>query len=82
MLTLLQIIFNNPKIFIHTPFGLPIVEPNINYSFDYKKIKSSFKFDIKQFDKNKFPIEVFVYDKKINYVDKSTIEIKKVKNNL
>ncbi len=74
--------FNNPKIFIHTPFGLPIVEPNINYSFDYKKIKSSFKYDIKQFDKNKFPIEVFVYDKIINYVDKSTIEIKKVDYNL
>ena len=71
-------LFNDPKIFIHTPFGLPIVQPNINYSLDYKKINSTFQYDIKQFEKNKFPIEVFFYDKNINYIYQNSIDIKKV----
>ena len=74
--------FKNPKIYIHTPFGLPVVKPNLNYSFDYKKIISSFKYDKKQFNLNKFPIEVFIYDENINYIYEDTLEIKKVKNNL
>ena len=73
--------FDNPKIFIHTPFGLPVVKPNLNYSLDYKKIKSSFKFDKKEFDINKFPIEVFFYDKNINFKYENIIDIKKTSKN-
>ena len=34
--------FDNPKIFIHTPFGLPVVEPINNYSLDFQKLNTSF----------------------------------------
>ncbi len=30
--------FDDPKIFIHTPFGLPVVEPINNYSLDFQKM--------------------------------------------
>ena len=33
--------FDNPKIFIHTPFGLPVVEPINNYSLDFQKLNTS-----------------------------------------
>ena len=58
--------FKNPKFFIHTPFGLPIVKPKLEYSFDYKTIRSQFQYDNKQFNKDKFPIEVYIYDDEIN----------------
>ena len=33
--------FYNPKFFLHTPFGLPIVTSNLIYSFDNKKVISA-----------------------------------------
>ena len=59
--------FINPKIFIHTPFGLPIVKPINNYSFNLKKFDSVFKFDSDQFSNEFFPLEVVIYDKNHNF---------------
>ena len=39
-------IFFNPKIFLHSPFGLPVVKNTINYSSDNKIITAYFNFDI------------------------------------
>ena len=50
--------FDNPKIYIHTPFGLPVVNPSVNYSLDYKTLKTSYKFDKNQFSESEFPIEL------------------------
>ena len=72
--------FDNPKIFIHTPFGLPVVKPILKYSFDYKKMTASFQYDKKQFTKNKFPIEIFIYDNNINYNYNNVVEIEEVSN--
>ena len=36
--------FQNTNIFLHTPFGLPVLSPTNIYSIDQKKINSSFKF--------------------------------------
>ena len=59
--------FVNPKLFIHTPFGLPIKQPITNYSLNFKKINTSFKFDENQFSQNNFPIEILIYDKNHNF---------------
>ena len=59
--------FINPNIFIHTPFGLPIVEPINNYSFNLKKLNSTFKFNANQFANNSFPIEIIIKDKNHNF---------------
>ena len=72
--------FNNPQIYIHTPFGLPVIDPVINYSLDYKEIKSNFKYDIKQFDKKQFPIEIILSDSNHSYIHKEIIDIKKIEN--
>ena len=59
--------FENPKIFIHTPFGLPVVDKIIDYSLDYKSLIASFSFEKKLFSKEDFEIEVLLIDKNHNY---------------
>ena len=59
--------FLNPNIFIHSPFGLPVIEPINEFSFNLKKIHSKFNFKINQFSKKNFPIEIFINDKNHNY---------------
>ena len=59
--------FINPDVFIHTPFGLPVVKPINNYSYNLKKLSSSFTFNANQFANNSFPIEVIIKDKNHNF---------------
>ena len=59
--------FINTNIFLHTPFGLPIVEPVNNYSYNLNKINSKFTFNSDQFSKNSFPIEILLNDKNHNF---------------
>ena len=40
-----ELIFNNPKIYLHTSYGLPFIEPIFEYSLDYKTLKASFYFN-------------------------------------
>ena len=74
--------FDNPKIFIHTPYGLPVVNPINNYSLNYQKLNTSFKFESDQFSEKKFPIEIFFYDKNQNFKFEEIIEIEKVDKNI
>ena len=59
--------FINPDVFMHTPFGLPVVKPINNYSYNLKKLSSLFKFNANQFANNSFPIEVLIKDKNHNF---------------
>ncbi len=60
-------LFYNPKIFLHSPFGLPVVKNSINYSSDNKKITTDFTFDRNLFSENKFPLEIIIKDKNHNF---------------
>ncbi len=74
--------FDDPKIFIHTPFGLPVVEPINNYSLDFQKLKTSFNFRIDQFNEKKFPIEIFFYDNNHSFKVEKNVEIENVDKNI
>ena len=74
--------FINPKIFIHTPFGLPVKQPLNEYSFNLKKINSKFKFNKDQFSKENFPIEVLIFDKNHNFIFNKNISIEKKLSNI
>ncbi len=73
--------FDDPKIFIHTPFGLPVVEPINNYSLDFQKLKTSFNFRLDQFNEKKFPIEIFFYDNNYSFKVEKNVEIENVDKN-
>ena len=50
---------------MHSEFGLPVLQPAINYYDGNKKLVASFDFDKKLFSKNQFPINVLINDKNI-----------------
>ena len=60
-------VFYNPKIFLHSPFGLPVVKNSISYSNDNKRITTDFNFDKKLISENKFPLEIIIKDKNHNF---------------
>ena len=59
--------FINTNIFLHTPFGLPVVKPMTNYSLNLNKINSTFTFKADQFSKETFPLEILIHDKNHNF---------------
>ncbi len=74
--------FDDPKIFIHTPFGLPVVEPINNYSLDFQKLNTSLYYSADQFIKKKFPIEIFFYDNNHSFKVEKNVEIENVDKNI
>ena len=68
-------VFYNPKIFLHSPFGLPVVKNSINYSSNNKKITTDFHFDRKLISENKFPLEVIIKDKNHNFLQVLNVQM-------
>ena len=60
-------VFYNPKIFLHSPFGLPVVKNSISYSNDNKIITTNFNFDKNLISEKKFPLEIIIKDKNHNF---------------
>jgi len=73
--------FENPKIFIHTPFGLPIDEYVVDYSLENKSLTASFNFDSKLFTEEIFDIEVLLTDKNHNFLFNNEIKLEKFNQN-
>ncbi len=74
--------FDDPKIFIHTPFGLPVVEPINNYSLDFQKLNTSLYYSADQFNEKKFPIEIFFYDNNHSFKIEKSVEIENIDKNI
>jgi suppressor for copper-sensitivity B len=72
--------FYNPKIFLHTPFGLPVVKNSITYSNDNKLITTEFNFNNNLISKESFPLEIIIKDKNHNF--KKVLNVKTGKNPL
>ena len=60
-------IFFNPEIFLHTPFGLPVVQHKISYSANNKLITAEFDFNKKLISEDSFPLEVVLKDVNHNF---------------
>ena len=60
-------VFYNPQIFLHSPFGLPVVKNSISYSNDNKRITTDFNFDKNLISENKFSLEIIIKDKNHNF---------------
>ena len=75
-------VFYNPKIFLHSPFGLPVVKNSINYSSNNKKITTDFHFDRKLISENKFPLEVIIKDKNHNFLQVLNVQMENQPLNL
>ena len=60
-------IFFNPEIFLHTPFGLPVVQHTISYSANNKLITAEFDFNKKLISEDSFPLEIVLKDVNHNF---------------
>tara|TARA_Y100001970_G_scaffold7326_1_gene8349 strand:- start:12641 stop:14689 length:2049 start_codon:yes stop_codon:yes gene_type:complete len=69
--------FFNPEIFLHTPFGLPVVQNTNYYSANNKSITAEFDFDKKLISENNFPLEVVLKDVNHNFEHLLSIQITK-----
>ena len=67
--------FVSPKIFLHSPFGLPVIKNSLNYSNDSKKITANFKFDKDLISKNNFPLEVSISDVNHNFKQVLNVDV-------
>ena len=67
--------FVSPKIFLHSPFGLPVIKNSLKYSNDSKKITANFKFDKDLISKNNFPLEVSISDVNHNFKQVLNVEV-------
>ena len=52
--------FVDPKFYLDTEFGLPVITPKINYSANYKSLKANFVIEKKLFTKNSFNLGVIL----------------------
>ena len=73
-------VFVNPNIYLHTPFGLPVVKNSITYSNNNKFITAEFKFDNDLISEEKFPLEIIIKDKNHNF--QKILNIQKKNNSL
>ena len=69
--------FFNPEIFLHTPFGLPVVQNTISYSANNKLITVEFDFNKKLISEDSFPLEVVLKDVNHNVEHLLSAQIKK-----
>lgn len=70
-------IFFNPEIFLHTPFGLPVVQHTISYSANNKLITAEFDFNKKLISEDSFPLEVVLKDVNHNFEQLLSAQITK-----
>ncbi len=69
--------FLNPKIFLHTPFGLPVVNNTISYSNNNKFINANFNFDKNLISENTFPLEIIIKDRNHNFETLLNVKVEK-----
>ena len=67
--------FFNPEIFLHTPFGLPVVQNTISYSANNKLIIAEFYFNKELISEDSFPLEVVLKDANHNFIQLLSVEM-------
>ncbi len=74
--------FYNPKIFLHTPFGLPVLKNSFTYSSDNKLLTANFNFDKDLISEQNFPLEIIIKDNNHNFKKIFNVQTKEELSNL
>ena len=70
--------FFNTNIFLHTPFGLPVVKNSLVYSNNNKLITAEFKYAKDLISKEQFPIEIIVQDENHNFINIIDVQVNNI----
>ena len=74
--------FVDPKFYLDTEFGLPVITPIINYSANYKNFKANFIFEKKLFTKKSFNLDVIIKDNNQAFEINTDLKIEEKQNKL
>ena len=74
--------FVDPKFYLDTEFGLPVITPIINYSANYKNLKANFIFEKKLFTKKSFNLDVIIKDNNQAFEINTDLKIEEKQNKL
>ncbi len=74
--------FVDPKFYLDTEFGLPVITPIINYSANYKNLKANFIFEKKLFTKKSFNFDVIIKDNNQAFEINTDLKIEEKQNKL
>ena len=72
--------FYNPKLYLHTPFGLPVIEPVLDYSLDQSTLNATFYFDRELITKDSFKISALLVDQNHNFLFNTNSNINELDN--
>ena len=76
-----NLFFDNPELYLHTPFGLPVIKPILEYSYDLKKFKAYYYFNKDLIGLNSFDLSVLLVDKNQSFLAQS-IEFNEIINKI
>ena len=65
---------------MHTSFGLPVIEPVLDYSLDQSTLNATFYFDRELITKDSFEISALLVDQNHNFLFKTNSNINKLDN--
>ena len=65
---------------MHTPFGLPVIEPVLDYSLDQSKLNATFYFDRELITTDSFEISALLVDQNHNFLFKTNSNINELDN--
>jgi suppressor for copper-sensitivity B len=67
--------FENPKVFLHTGFGLPVIEPIISLSADAKDLETTFNFNKKLINAKAFDAQVVIADNNRSFLFAAPLKV-------
>ncbi|SVA17966.1 uncharacterized protein METZ01_LOCUS70820 [marine metagenome] len=67
--------FDNPSVYLHTEFGLPVINPNTVLTANSKKLTSDFIFDKNIIKENKIDVQFVVADQNRSFVINQTLTV-------
>jgi len=74
--------FVDPKFYLDTEFGLPVITPKINYSANYKILKANFVIEKKLFTKKSFKLGVILKNKNQAFEINTDLDIEEKQSKL
>ena len=67
--------FKNPKVFLHTDFGLPVIEPIVSISANAKNLKTTFVYNKKLINTKQFDAQFIVVDNSQSFLFSSPLKV-------
>ena len=70
--------FKNPQVYLHTQYGLPVIDPIISLSLNLKNLEANFIIDKKLITLDNLNVELIIYDNNQSFIINKLLELKEI----